>query len=83
MNIADKTQFAQLLELTAEMYDKQVNQAMLQIYWHALTQYPFEAVRKGFNAHIQNPDWPIFSKTCRYHSAYYRGYASAVFGSMA
>lgn len=56
MELSDKNQFAQLLELTAQLYDKRMHQAMLQIYWHALATYHFEVVRKGFNAHIQNPD---------------------------
>lgn len=48
--------FSALMSITAEQYGKTMSNGLLKLYWQALEQYDFAAVRAALSAHIQNPD---------------------------
>lgn len=49
--------FAKLLTATAAVYGKPApEKTTIRVFYRALERYTFDEIRRGFNAHIQNPD---------------------------
>ena len=47
METKDKTEFAALMALVADVYDHQLHKATVGTYWSILERYPMERVKKG------------------------------------
>jgi hypothetical protein len=48
--------FSQMLQIVAEQYGRTLSPSMLKLYWVGLEHFDLQAVRKGLNAHVRNPD---------------------------
>lgn len=55
MQESDKANFAALVTGVMDVYGSKATQASLSIWWAALQRFPFEAVRSGLSAHVQDP----------------------------
>lgn len=55
MHDADRSEFAELLRVTAAYYDRKLTPDTVAIYWRGLADLPLEAVRAAVNAHVQDP----------------------------
>lgn len=55
MRDADRSEFAELLRVTAAYYDRKLTPDTVAIYWRGLADLPLEAVRGAVNAHVQDP----------------------------
>lgn len=56
MESAEREPFVKMLIAAAELYDKQLSDVLVKIYWKALQQYPLLDVIKAFELHFEDPD---------------------------
>lgn len=56
MNDLDKKQFAELMNATLGIYEKEVTKETLVMWWNALMPYSIEIVREALNRHITDKD---------------------------
>lgn len=52
----DKKEFAQFMSGLFAMYGKEISQMILRIWFEALRQYDFKAVKDAMSRHVINPD---------------------------
>lgn len=52
----DKPQFANMLRMMGELYNKKLSRDLLALYWHALANFDLSVVRLALNQHVRNPD---------------------------
>jgi len=60
MQPGDFGKFSRMLQTVAEQYSKTLSESVLKLYWSGLEHYDLQAVRKGLNAHVRNPDFGQF-----------------------
>lgn len=56
MKSPDYANFATLLIELGVIYEKPMNQTLIEVYWCNLKQFDFIAVKKALQAHVVNPD---------------------------
>ena len=56
MNNNDKKQFAGLMVGLSEVYDKEITQPLMQLYFESLKDYSIKEVSAAFTRHIKTPD---------------------------
>lgn len=56
MRTEDKKQLAAMLAKVMSVYGKQITNGFVEVFFDALAAYDLESVRRGLNAHVQNPD---------------------------
>ncbi len=56
MNKADEGAFASIFVGLTEIYGKESSTVVQNIFWNALKDYDFDAVRGAFSAHVKSPD---------------------------
>jgi hypothetical protein len=52
----DKVALAAMLAKVMSVYSKQITTGFVDVFFDALAGYDIESVRRGLNAHVQNPD---------------------------
>ena len=57
MQKKDKQDFVELLTVTAENYEREFSEVMLELWWKALAKHDLKAVRRAFTEHIATHDW--------------------------
>lgn len=55
MNEQDKAAFAALMTGIAEIYQKKISTALLNIYWRALSRYDLAEIQRAMDTHVVNP----------------------------
>ena len=60
MSPEDKALLATWLTAAAEMYDKPVSEAAMEVWWNLLKPFPKDAVDRAFKAHLADPDTGTF-----------------------
>lgn len=53
---AEKESFVKLLIAAAELYNKQISDVLVKIYWKVLQLYALQDVAKAFEIHFEDPD---------------------------
>ncbi len=56
MNQSDAARFRELVQGVYSFYRREVSDFQLNVWWHALKQLDYEAVKDAFNRHLLNPD---------------------------
>lgn len=56
MTNSDYDDFVGVLGMVYTMYDKTPNAPTLQLWWNLLKDFELNVVKKGFEAHLSNPD---------------------------
>lgn len=56
MKHEERPAFSVLLAKTMSIYGKQITEGFVDVYFDALSAFDFESVKRGLNAHVQNPD---------------------------
>lgn len=56
MNTADFEKFSKLLNYVHAMYQKPLDQRLVEVWFNALSAYTFEDIEVAFNRHLLNPD---------------------------
>lgn len=62
MNQAEMPRFVQALTGLGEIYNKQVSEILIEIYWDALKKYDFLAVGKAFKVYYTSENSTFFPK---------------------
>ncbi|MCZ4321429.1 DUF6475 domain-containing protein [Pseudomonas anguilliseptica] len=56
MRAEDKKDLAAMLAKVMSVYGKQITSGFVDVFFDSLAAYDLESVRRGLNAHVQNPD---------------------------
>ena len=56
MRTEDKVALGAMLAKVMSVYGKQITTGFVDVFFDALSGYDIESVRRGLNAHVQNPD---------------------------
>jgi hypothetical protein len=56
MKKADMNKFAQLISTIAELHDKSISKALVEIYWECLQKFELLDIKHAIKAHAKNPD---------------------------
>lgn len=56
MNASDRRPFAEMLGAVYELYNRNLSEAILSMWWEALNRYDLDSVRSALNRHAMNPD---------------------------
>lgn len=56
MKAEDKKHLGAMLAKVMSVYGKQITSGFIDVFFDALVGYDLESVRRGLNAHVQNPD---------------------------
>lgn len=56
MRNEDREQLTAMLAKVMSIYSKQITTGFVDVFFDALSAYDIESVRRGLNAHVQNPD---------------------------
>lgn len=56
MRAEDKVALSAMLAKVMSVYGKQITTGFVDVFFDALAGYDIESVRRGLNAHVQNPD---------------------------
>lgn len=55
MQASDKKQFAEIMISVAEIYEKEMSQIKLRVYFDSLSSLSIEQVNEGVNKHLRDP----------------------------
>lgn len=56
MNESNAQEFNSLMDVTWEIYPKQLSSQAKRLYWESLKRFSFADIQSAFSRHIQNPD---------------------------
>lgn len=56
MNDSQKNEFLEIMNTTADLYDKKIAKERVAVYWYALSHRELDDVRLAVNRHIQDPE---------------------------
>lgn len=52
----EKDKFVTMLQATMTLYDRELSKAVVFLWWEALKQFDFMALREAFSRYVTNPD---------------------------